>query len=317
VANRSAGGQEDPLVGVFVGEGVRLALEPATQGYGGSLTVQGQAYPVTAVGGDRRVRGSFTAGGEQYEFQAQLDGTQLTLTSGGSTYRLSKKGSAVAANPIARAARPQPAAAAAGAQSLIGQWSCQTVEGPAQLRFVSQSELVYNGESSPYEISGDVIRVPGDWGPVEYRYRLEGETLSVTGPDGSTSRCRRQEGGQAAAGPVGGGGQYNALLRGQYCSYSSSPDGGYSTTRRMFFDGAGRVTHVMLGEYSVPEGAGYGQGAGDPGSYSVAGYQKGAEVRVKFDSSNQTNIFYVYVGDANGIYELWFRDQVYSPQLCP
>jgi hypothetical protein len=85
----------------------------------------------------------------------------------------------------------------------------------------------------------------------------------------------------------------------------------------MFFDGAGRVTHVMLGEYSVPEGAGYGQGAGDPGSYSVAGYQKGAEVRVKFDSSNQTNIFYVYVGDANGIYELWFRDQVYSPQLCP
>jgi hypothetical protein len=85
----------------------------------------------------------------------------------------------------------------------------------------------------------------------------------------------------------------------------------------MYFDGVGRVTHATLGEFDVPEGVGYGQGAGDPGSYSVTGFQKGSDVYIKFDSSDQTHAFKVYVGDAQGIYELWFREQVYSPQLCP
>jgi hypothetical protein len=317
-ANPLAGGTggADPVVGTYEGEGVRLQLQPGQGGYTGSITVQGQSYPLTAMGSGGQVRGTFNAGGQQYEFQAQLQGSQLTLASGGTTYRLSKAGGA--ANPLAGGARSQPAAT--GASGLTGRWSCQSNEGPAQLEFVSQNQLTYNGERLAYQMGDGVLQVQTEWGMMSYQYRLSGDRLHVSGTDGTSLDCSR--GGAAAAAPggmggAGGAGQYNALLRGQYCSYSSSPDGGYSTTRRMYFDGVGRVTHATLGEFDVPEGVGYGQGAGDPGSYSVTGFQKGSDVYIKFDSSDQTHAFKVYVGDAQGIYELWFREQVYSPQLCP
>ena len=59
------------------------------------------------------------------------------------------------ANPLAQqGATPTPAPAApAGEAGLLGPWSCQTPEGPAQLNFVSASQLSYNGQSVPYEIT--------------------------------------------------------------------------------------------------------------------------------------------------------------------
>ncbi|MGD8726386.1 MAG: hypothetical protein PVH40_02010, partial [Gemmatimonadales bacterium] len=192
LAARQGGG--DPFAGTFVGDGLSLQLQQTQGGYAGSLTFEGQSFPVQARAQGGQLQGAFTAGGQQYAFQARVQGGSMTLVSDGNSYALTRQGGAPApAGPPAQRRAAQ--AGAAGAQGLIGQWSCQTVEGPAQLRFVSNSQLVYNGETAPYELSGNVLRVPGDWGPVEYRFQLQGDRLAITGPDGSTSQCQRQRGG--------------------------------------------------------------------------------------------------------------------------
>ena len=119
-------------------------------------------------------------------------------------------------------------------------------------------------------------------------------------------RCRRAD--------AGGGLEH--LVRGEKCGYSASPDGGFSTTRRLFFDGQGRFVYTTLSEVDVPEVIGYGQAAGDPGSYRVTGSNRGDEVHLTFDSGSRV-VMYVHHLYRGEIMELWYDDIVYAPGLCP
>jgi hypothetical protein len=194
----------------------------------------------------------------------------------------------------------------------MGRWICQTIEGRAVLEFVSDTELVFNGEPSYYTHVQGAIRVMEEWGPVDYGYTVNGDRLRVTNPDGSITNCERQT--QPRRGEGGG---LERLLQGERCAYSSSPDGGFSTTRRVFFDGNGRFVYAELGEFDVPEAIGYGQGEGMPGTYRVLGTSRGDEVHLTFDNGGET-ILYVHREDGGTIRELWHRsNMVYSPDLCP
>ena len=75
----------DPFVGSFTGNQIALELSRGGTGYTGTLTVQGQAYPVTATAQGARLAGTFTAGGQQYRFEAQVQNNQLMLVSEGRT----------------------------------------------------------------------------------------------------------------------------------------------------------------------------------------------------------------------------------------
>lgn len=321
LAAGGAQGAGDPFAGTFTGEGMSLVLQGSQGGYTGSLSFQGQSFPVQATAQGGQLQGVFTAGGQQYAFQAAVQGANMTFVTDGNRYPLARQGGAVVqANPLGRQAAP------AGGSGLLGQWSCQTVEGPAQLNFVSSNQLTYNGESSPYEVAGNVIRVPGDWGPVEYRYQLQGDRLSISGPDGSTSQCQRQQAGQparGAAGGVGGGGTgMEANLQGLLCSYSSSPDGGYSTQHLLQFNGQGRFWYGVETAWDIPSTTGVSRNwdnGENVGSYQVTGTGRGSAVYLRFADGQvgTARVYHVYQGTE--ITELFLEgpDRHYGKSLCP
>lgn len=321
LAGGAAQGAADPFVGSFTGNGISLQLQPAQGGYAGSLTFQGQSFPVEATARGGQLQGAFSAGGQQYAFQAAMQGANMTLVSDGNSYQLTREGGApAAANPLA-ARGAAPPAAAAGAGSLLGQWSCQTPEGPARLNFVSNSQLTYNGETAPYEMAGNVIRVPGEWGPVEYRYQLQGDRLTISGTDGSVSQCQRQQGGQQGAGAMGGGTGMETYLQGMLCSYSSSPDGGYSTQHLLQFNGQGRFWYGLETAWDIPETTGVSrnwENGENVGSYQVTGANRGDAVYLRFADGQvgTARVYHVYQGMITELF-LEGPDRHYGKTLCP
>lgn len=310
VGNPLAAGPADPAAGTWAGDGMEMALTGGGGRYQGTLRFQDNEFPVSATGQQGRLSGSFVAGGQTYPFTATIEGQQMSLESGGTRYTLARQGQAGPVNPLAGGApagRP-----AAGSGDLLGRWSCQTPQGQAQLTFLSDRELVYNGERSPYERGDGLIRVPGEWGVEQYRYAVNGDDLTVTNPDGSVTRCRRQQGG--AAGAAGGG--LEALLQGPRCAYSSSPDGGYSTLYKLYFDGQGRFVSGTESSYSGDPGYAYGL-HNDPnaGTYQVAGVGRGAEIYLTWPDGS-TAVATVYVGDQTVIREFRLNGRHYGPGLC-
>jgi hypothetical protein len=311
----AAGG--DPFVGAFAGSEISLELSPAKGGYSGTLTFQGQPYPVKADAKGGQLSGTFAASGQNYPFEASVQGNQLNLATAGTTYSLARQGAAAqnatGANPLGRGARPAQRAAT-GSAGLLGRWSCQTPEGPAQLTFVSETQLIYNGEATQYTMGQGSIRVMEEYGPAEYRYQLSGDNLVVTDPYGQTSQCRRQA---AAAGGMGRAGSgMGHLLRGQLCAYSSSPDGGYSTTQKVYFDGQGRFTTGTETGFDIPEAVGYGLSSGEGGTYQVTGNNRGDQIILTFPDGNVGVARVYHVGGDGVIYEVEYEGQVYAAGLC-
>jgi hypothetical protein len=223
-----------------------------------------------------------------------------------------------------RQAQDTPAAgvATAGESALLGKWRCQTAEGAAHLSFVSQNQLTFNGESSPYELSGNVIRVPGDWGIEEYRYRLEGDQLNIHWPDGSTTRCQRQQSSQPALGAPSAAEGFESHLQGMLCSYSASPDGGYSTQHLLFFNGQGRFWYGVETSWDIPETTGIStnwESGENIGDYQVTGISRGAAVYLRFADGQvgTARVYHVYQGTE--IREIFLEgpDRHYGKGLCP
>lgn len=307
----------DPFVGAFAGSEISLELTRAKGGHSGTLTFQGQAYRVKAEAQGSQLRGTFAAGGQSYAFEASLQGNQLSLATAGTTYVLARQGAAAqgaaGANPLGRGARAAQPAASGGA-SLLGRWSCQTPEGPAQLTFVSETQLIFNGEATQYTMLQGAIRVMEEYGPAEYRYQLSGDNLVMTDPYGRASQCRRQAAAAGGMGRAGGGMEY--LLRGQLCAYTSSPDGGYSTTQKVYFDGQGRFTTGTETGFDIPEAVGYGLSSGEGGSYQVTGNNRGDQIILTFPDGSVGVARVYHVGGDGVIYEVEYEGQVYAAGLC-
>lgn len=304
----------DPFVGSFTGNQIALELSRGGTGYTGTLTVQGQAYPVTATAQGGRLAGAFTVAGQQYRFEAQIQNNQLMLVSEGTTYQLARAGGGAStpANPLAQGGAR--AGGGGGGTGLLGNWSCQTGSGAAQLGFVSESQLTFNGEATAYQLVGNVVRVQGDYGPVDYRYQLSGDQLMVTGPDGSSMQCRRQAAAQPGAAGAGGTGM-EARLRGRICSFSSSPDGGMSTLYILEFDGQGRFTWGNESSYSGDPGSAYGKNTGNVGTYRVGGLQVGSPIIFTYGNGQSATgyVAHVYQGE---ITEVRVNDRHYGKTIC-
>jgi len=194
-----------------------------------------------------------------------------------------------------------------------------------QLAFVSEGQLSYNGESIPYQLVGNAIRVAGEWGPMDYSYQLSGDDLQVSGADGTSLRCRRQQQGAAQAGGMpgvsGGGTGMERYLQGRVCSYSSSPDGGYSTQHLLEFDGQGRFYFGVETAWDVPETTGISRNWGDGqniGTYQVTGANRGDAVYLRFPDGRvgTARVYHVYQGEITELF-LEGPDRHYGKSLCP
>jgi len=249
-------------------------------------------------------------------FQAETDGRQLLLTliepgpdnmpdySQTQQVLFTRDVSAGAApTPTAPAPTPQGGnpfgrggAAAAQGNGLIGNWSCQTGDGPASLSFRSGNQLTFNGESAPYQVVQGAIRVNGDTGPVDYPYQLNGDQLSVTGPGGWSAQCRRQSAAEAPMAAPGATGM-EGYLQGRLCSFSSSPDGGMSTLYIAEFDGQGRFRWGTESSFSSDVGSAYGRNPGNMGTYRVTAVQVGAPIYFTLGGETVTGqVKWVYQG---------------------
>jgi hypothetical protein len=129
-------------------------------------------------------------------------------------------------------------------------------------------------------------------------------------------QCQRQ------AGPAGGGGAAaggaESLLQGQICAYSSSPDGGYSTLYKLYFDGQGRFLHGTESSFSGDPGYAYGL-SNDPnaGQYQVTGNAKGAPIYMTFPDGSTATAYVYFVDDDNGrILEIQLNRRLYARGLC-
>lgn len=94
----------DPFVRRFSGDGVDLLLTgSAAQGYSGTLTFRGTPHKAQARAQGSTLLGSFEVEASSFDFTARLDGDQMTLSSGGSDYRMVGEPQAPAAprNPLA------------------------------------------------------------------------------------------------------------------------------------------------------------------------------------------------------------------------
>ena len=166
------------------------------------------------------------------------------------------------------------------AQSLHGKWIAHSGSEQASLEFISQNQLRYNGEVLYYQIIGSNIRVADEYfGYVEYPYTLKNKTLYITFPEGYTLKFHHPKKVKLR----GNDGNDTYLLRGRLCSYSSSYNGGYSHSDRLYFDGNGRYSTREQTYSSGDAGSYVNEGAsGHGGSYSV----NGVNVYIHVDNGN-------------------------------
>jgi hypothetical protein len=74
--------------------------------YTGTIQTTDQKFPLRGELTGTRLKGTFQSGGDKWEFTADLDGSALVFTTGGTTYHLANQ----LANPLARPAKPNPLA---------------------------------------------------------------------------------------------------------------------------------------------------------------------------------------------------------------
>ena len=283
-------------------------------------TVEGMVQQGVAVGV------MYQASGGVY-FEATRDGAQLALTliepgpdrqpdySRTRQLVLTSSGGPTA-GPTAPALEPEAPSQAGAKGSLLGDWECQTTDGPARLSFQNDRQLAYNGAAMAYVLVPGGLRVDGTNGPTMYQYRVDGQSLEITGPD-IRMQCRRAQAGLTPP-PVAGGGGGASLLYGQLCNYSSSSgavDGGFSTLRVLSFDGQGRFQLGSEVSSSGPTGSAYGKNPEKVGHYRVEGATRGATVYLTFDngSAHRGEVYHVYQGR---ITELMIDGNLYGTELC-
>jgi hypothetical protein len=316
LAGGAAGARGDPFAATFDGQGLHLVLEAERGGYRGTLTFDGQSYPVAATAAGPSLTGSFAVGDERYPFEAQLEDEVLVLVSGGKAYRLGRQATG---NPLAggAVATEGPVGMAEG---LSGRWSCQSGEGPASLEFVSSTRLLYDGQPLDYQLGQGVLTVSTEWGPLDYRFELAGDGLQIAGADGTSLTCSRAAPAAQTPNAMAGGTGLERHLRGLVCSYSASPDGGFSTQHLLDFDGQGRVWYGVETAWDVPETTGISRNWDDGenvGTYQVRGINRGDAIHVQFRTSSGTAR--VVTVEGGEITELFLEgpNRHYSKRLCP
>lgn len=223
--------------------------------------------------------------------------------------------------------RPAAGNPAGGGSSLAGKWMFQSQQGQLTLEFLSSNQLVFNGETTTYQMKEGVIQAMGDYGWIDYPYTLQQGRLTITFPDGTqipfvrtTSMPAQQDMNQQGMYQQGMNQQANAggqvwQLRGTLCMWAGSSDSnsGYSRTEKISFDGQGNFTYGKESSFSSDAGIAYGSNPNvQRGTYSV----EERYVILKFQTGETYKVEINMRQDNGMITELMYNGQLYATALC-
>jgi hypothetical protein len=203
--------QRDPFAGVFVGDNITLELKGTAAKYTGTVTVQGQAFPVTASAVGTTASGTFAAAGMNYPFTLTPYGNGFKLASEGAEYLLVRKVESAS-----------PPAAPAGGSSIMGRW--RNAQGMAQ--FNADGTGVIDGQQGRYDIRGDQLTLTGAQGQMTVSFAVNGDqlTLNANGNVVTLQRVKDETSPQPAA-PAGGSGSIVGLWRNSRGTAQFNADG--------------------------------------------------------------------------------------------
>ena len=80
---------------------------------------------------------------------------------------------------------------AEGYALLKGFWLCQEESEQTTLEFQSENQLIYNGQSTTYQLLPNAFQVIEDSVPVIYYYQYLESTLIILSQDGSMTYCQK------------------------------------------------------------------------------------------------------------------------------
>jgi hypothetical protein len=206
-----------------------------------------------------------------------------------------------------------------------GRWDCETDVGPAQLEFRSSKQLVFAGTERVYRIVGNAIQVIEDGLPVNYAFRLAGDRLDITTPDGDPIACRKAgtsaaappDRGPADSGKRGAERQFNHLLSGALCAWAGATgnNGSTSRTTTVRFDGRGQFAVSVDSSFGGDNGLGYGGGESGSGRYEVTAPQVGAPIRIRW-STGEDDVAYVSHVVSGRVAEIKYGSTLFAAGLC-
>jgi hypothetical protein len=87
------------FTGEFANEELTITLKPAGDGYTGEFKMSGRAFPLAAKAAENVLAGKFKSGEESFDFNASLEENILTIKTGETVYKLSRR---AAENPLAK-----------------------------------------------------------------------------------------------------------------------------------------------------------------------------------------------------------------------
>ena len=98
----------DSFAGGYTGPKLSIEIVVGDNSYTGSLHLGNQVFPIKAQATAGQLVGTFTSGGHEFPFTASLAGDNMTLTSGSTTYQLTRNAAAPVPNPLDNPAPANP-----------------------------------------------------------------------------------------------------------------------------------------------------------------------------------------------------------------
>ena len=298
----------------FSGSGVEMIMQINET----NLLINGVTYPYKAENNNLLVQEGYSYTAYPYT----LSGNQLTLEfPGGTKITFSREQGEPSASgklpqSMQRPADAQPAAAQG--RSLTGKWVFRSQAGELNLEFLSGSQLVFNGESTQYQLQTGIIQAKGDYGWIDYPYTFSDGKLIITFPDGTKLPFERKTAVQGQPAPNSqsqGGGGMVSLLKGSLCYWagSSSSYSSYSRTEKIWFDGNGNFTYGREGSFSSEAGMAY---SGDPNA-SQGTYRLDEKfVYLQFRTGETIKVEIALRANNGRITALRYDGKLYAAELC-
>jgi hypothetical protein len=199
---------------------------------------------------------------------------------------------------------------------LIGTWEFSIDNndgGTIILIFQSETQLLFDNEPASYTATNTEIQVYAEGQYITYPYTLQNNVLSITFPDGTVIPFKKVNNNNTKTSKQTASQGKEYLLKGTLCSYSSSSDGGYSSTTMVYFDGQGTFQYKSESSYSGSEGSYY---SGDDGVEKGRYVVENNRIVLYFADGTVGYAEIFFRQDDGSISEIKYDGTIYAKNLC-
>jgi hypothetical protein len=198
-------------------------------------------------------------------------------------------------------------------KKLLGNWQYSNQYGTSTLVFQSGNQLVLDGVPASYTATANIIQVYTDGQYWNYPYKLSGNVLSVTFPEGYVVNYKKTSASASSNANIKG---KVYLLSGTFCSYSSSSSSysSYSSSTKVYFDGRGSFQYKSETSFSSNAGSysNDGNNGVSTGKYDI----KGNSIILYFPDGTTGYADVFFKQDNGSISEIKYDGTIYAKSLC-